>query len=173
MPAITLDDLYFGALDDRAAVARRLYREHGPRLAAEVLGAARLARLDALAASLQQRMRDLDLDARCARCGADDGGCCSERMAGEADAALLLLNLLLGAGFEVHRPATDVCRYLGARGCTLRLKPFICINFVCPWLVEECSEAELAALRRDTGELLQEVVACDEEIRAALVGGGW
>ena len=89
-----LDRLYPG--DCRAAwpLAKQLLAEEGPRLAAKGL-LQEVSQLVGLAAQLARRMTEPNRV--CAACGArPDGGCCSLAIADEADALLLLLNLLAG-----------------------------------------------------------------------------
>jgi hypothetical protein len=153
---IRVDGLYFGELAQKLALARALHASHGRRLLCDPAIDAALRRLREAARAIEALMAALGLPALCATCGArPGGGCCSAMMADEADAPLLLTNLLLGCEALPLRDDGVECRFLGPRGCSLAIKPLFCLDFNCD---EIRRGPGFPALRRATGDLLRAYV---------------
>jgi hypothetical protein len=172
------DALFFAPVDRRPALARALWAEHGAALAAGPLAPAAVGELARLVEGVEEQMRAMGLPARCARCGAlPAGGCCSREMAGEADVALLLINLAAGVDLVPAEAAPPPgpgaraaeCRFLGPRGCALRCKPIFCLDYLCRAIRAEAPVAALAELRRRGARLLGRQVEIEAQIAAALV----
>lgn len=99
----------------------------------------------------------------CAECGGRPaGGCCSAKMANEADSMLLLINL--SAGFEVSRMRDDdfECCFLGPRGCSLEFKPIHCLNYLCRQIYTEKSPEQIARVQGATAEFLGQLLVVEE-----------
>jgi len=168
-----LDALYFADLGSRVDLARQLHRQHGPQLCERIVGADRLGALDRLAAEVEARMREARIDRLCADCGREfDGACCSEHISQQADALQLLLNLLLGGQVETFDAGPDACRFLGPDGCSVQLKPMICINHLCPEIRQELPADDLDRVARATADLLNAQVEAEELLLSWLKGGG-
>ncbi len=163
-PPLTPAAIYSGGLADTRALARRLDRELAADPATDPLPPPVIGALSRRAAEVHRLMRAMGMFARCATCGAGPGGgCCSRRMAHETDAVQLLFNLRAGVDIAPRRD-DDECCYLGTRGCVLRFKPFYCLNYLCPWILEEEPAADIAAVRRATGALLQAQVDAEDRV---------
>jgi len=167
-----LDALYFAELGARIERARELYGRHGRRLRERVVGEARLDELDRLAAEVEARMREVGIERLCAECGREfDGACCTAHISEQSDALQLLLNLMLGCEVETFECGPDACRFLGPGGCSVQLKPMICINHLCPELRQALPAADLDRVAHATADLLNAQVEAEDLVLAWLRSG--
>ena len=115
-------------------------------------------------------MQELKLPDLCGECSrtSPTGGCCSQAMAGENDAVLLLINLLAGVRVYMHRDDGRECYFLGPGGCTLRYKPLFCLNYLCARIRKTVSGELLGRLETVTGLLLQEQYALEQKLLRTL-----
>lgn len=165
----TAESLYFGDLSYKLQNAHRLHREFGARLAADREIREQLTKLLRLREEVAEAMRCMGLPELCAECGSRTaGGCCSAMMANESDSMLLLINL--SAGFEVSPKRDDdfECCFLGPDGCSLKFKPFLCLNYLCRRIQTESTPEQLARLQGATSEFLGQILILEELIRRQL-----
>jgi len=160
----TLDALYGTSLPERLLLAQRLFAAHGKRLLALAVMQRHLETLHLLQKEVSRCMAESAMPEYCRSCATASfsGGCCSRAMAEENDAVLLLLNLLSGCTVEVQRDDGIECLFLGSAGCTLRFKPFFCLNYLCRQLRHKMDQAELRELEKASGRLLQEQFAAEQ-----------
>ena len=165
----TVESLYFGDLRHKMENAHRLHREFGARLEANQEVQAHLNQLLHLREEVNEAMRCMGMPELCTECGGRTaGGCCSAMMANETDSMLLLINL--SAGFEVSQKRDDdyECCFLGPEGCSLKFKPFLCLNYLCRQIQAESSPEQLARLQDATSEFLGQILVLEELIRRQL-----
>ena len=159
------DQLYFGSVATKIALAHSLYEQHGKTLLADAVIINQLAGLTALSMALANQMAALRMGECCSRCGSrGNGGCCSAFMANETDGILLLINLL--QGHEVSRQRQDdvECMFLNSEtGCTLSPKPMFCLNYNCRHILSQ-NPALLASLVTATGDILRGQTMLEESI---------
>lgn len=166
-----LDSLYLADLGARIEIARRLYELHGRQLRDHVVGAERIGELDRLALEVESRMREAGIERICADCGREfDGACCTEHISQQVDALQLLLNLLLGGQVETFDPGPDACRFLGPDGCSVQLKPMICIDHLCPEIRQLLPADDLERVTRATADLLNAQVEAEDLLLVWLKG---
>ena len=165
----TVESLYFGDLSYKMENAHRLHREFGDRLEANQEIREHLNQLLHLQEKVTEAMRYMGMPESCTECGSRTaGGCCSAMMANETDSMLLLINL--SAGFEVSPKRDDdyECCFLGPKGCSLKFKPFFCLNYLCGQIQTESSPEQLARLQGATSEFLGQILVLEELIRRQL-----
>jgi len=165
----TVESLYFGDLRYKMENSHRLHREFGTRLKADHEIQEHLNQLLHLQEEVTETMRCMGLLELCAECGGRTaGGCCSAMMANETDSMLLLINL--SAGFEVSPKRDDdyECCFLGSEGCSLKFKPFLCLNYLCRRIQTESSPLQLARLQGATAGFLGQILVLEELIRRQL-----
>lgn len=165
----TVESLYFGDVQFKIENAHRIHRALGARLKANRRIQEGLDRLIRLDEELTEAMRSAGLFELCARCGGQPGGgCCSAKMAEETDSMLLLINL--SAGFEVSPKRDDgyECRFLGPEGCSLKFKPFLCLNYLCRQIETGSDPEQLASVRGATSEFLGQLVVLEDLVRREL-----
>ena len=169
---VTVESLYFGDLRYKMENAHRLHREFGARLEANQEIQEHLSQLLHLQEEVTEAMRCMGMLELCAECGGRTaGGCCSAMMANETDSMLLLINL--SAGFEVSPKRDDdyECCFLGLEGCSLKFKPFFCLNYLCRQIQAESGPEQLARLQGATSEFLGQILILEELIRRQLSDG--
>ena len=152
--AKNLDTYYSGSIDDKLSMARQLFQQQGARLLSQqdILDA--LQGLQTGEAELNRQMQAMHMGRLCSSCAVGtNGGCCSSFMAGNTDAVLLLINLLLGRVIE-KRNNGDECCYLGPQGCIFIIKPIFCLNYNCGHIKEAATNGEMRDLELLTGALL-------------------
>jgi hypothetical protein len=165
----SIETLYFGDVASKLENAHRLHRESGARLRANQEIQQSLSRLLQLEKKVAEAMRSMGMFELCAECGAQPaGGCCSAKMANETDAMLMLINL--SAGFEVSRKRDDgyECCFLGPRGCSLKFKPFYCLNYLCRQIYADSSSEQISRLQGATGDFLRQLVLVEELLEREL-----
>ena len=166
----TIESLYFGDVSSKIENAHRLHREFGARLRADQEIQKSMSHLVQLEKKVAEAMRSMGMFELCAECGAQPGGgCCSAKMANETDSMLLLINL--SAGFEVSRKRDDdyECCFLGPKGCSLKFKPFYCLNYLCRQIYADSSSEQLACIQGVTAEYLGQLVAVENLLRQQLL----
>ena len=166
----SIESLYFGDLSSKMENARRLHRELHDWLRTDREIQEGLERLVRLERELAKTMRSMGMFELCAECGARTaGGCCSAKMANEADSMLLLINL--SAGFEVSRKRDDdsECCFLGPEGCSLKFKPIYCLNYLCRRIYAAGSSEQLACVQGASADFLNQLVAVEDLLRKRLL----
>jgi len=159
------DQLYFGTVATKIAMAHDLYRQHGETLLADTAIRAQLAGLTALGMALSKKMAALQMGECCTQCASRaNGGCCSAYMANETDGVLLLINLLQGHAVARQRQDEVECLFLHSEtGCTLSPKPMFCLNYNCRHILAQ-DPTLLASLAIATGDILRGQSDLEESI---------
>ena len=164
MPTIAARNIaffYSGSINDKLRIARTIFQQHGQRLLQDQTIVEELRGLQQEEDALGRQMQEMDMGRRCSSCAArPDGGCCSSYMAGNTDAILLLINLLLGVQIEPYNNG-DECCYLGPQGCTFIIKPIFCLNYNCSHIKKAASKKEMATLEIRTGALLSRQISLE------------
>ena len=75
-------------------------------------------------------------------------------MADNADAILLLINLLFGLEVRDHEDCGESCRFLGEQGCPFPVKPIFCLNYNCTHIINYLDAASLDRLQRQAAIVL-------------------
>ena len=165
----TAEVFYFGDVSFKIESAHRLHRQFGDRLRADGQIRLNLDRLVHLEQEVSEAMRSMGMFELCAECGSQPpGGCCSATMANETDAMLLLINLCAGLEASPIRDDDHECRFLGAAGCSLKFKPFVCLNYLCRQIQSQSSSEQLARLQGTTSEFLSQLLVVEELIQGQL-----
>ena len=103
----------------------------------------------------RESMLDLRIVEICKRCDEEEGGsCCGAGMENKFDTFLLLVNLLLGVTLPERHLRTESCYLLTDKGCTLKLRLVLCVDFLCDKILNELSVEELLSLQKISGEEL-------------------
>ncbi len=160
----SLDALYGASLPRKLQLAHELLTEYGERLLSHATLRNHLEACRVLQDDVRLCMKKCRMPAFCQACATTSatGGCCSLAMTDENDAVLLLLNLLTGGPVELQTSGGTECLFLGKAGCSLRFKPFFCLNYLCRQLRDTMHPTELLKLERATGRLLQEQYAVEQ-----------
>lgn len=91
----------------------------------------------------------------CRRCDEERGGsCCGDGMERHYDQWLILTNLLLGVDVSHDRQDPRACFFLGRKGCILRARHTICINYLCSDITKSVDPDLVSQLKIREGEEL-------------------
>jgi hypothetical protein len=152
------------SIEDKIQMARAVYIQWGRALLEDPGIRGLLQRLERDMAFSHETMHLLGIDSACARCDATapEGSCCSRGLENKYDVVLLLLNLLMGVNLDDGRSREDSCFFLGPRGCRLRVRSLLCIEYLCPELEEALGWEGLLRIQGATGgELECSFLLCD------------
>jgi hypothetical protein len=149
-------NLYFsGTVKDKLVCARQLFTEHESDLMQQKNIRGGIAGLRRHEAVLDAHMGTMQMGSRCSACATKtDGGCCSSYMAGNTDAILLLINLIMGINVSIQHTNDIDCCFLGSHGCILSIKPIFCLNYNCTHIQKAATSEEMRLLDKYTGALL-------------------
>jgi hypothetical protein len=151
-------------IEDKIQMARALYVHWGRSLLEDPGVRGLIQRLERDMAFSHETMHLLGIDSACARCDATapEGSCCSRGLEHKYDVVLLLLNLLMGVTLDEGRSREDSCFFLGPRGCRLRVRSLLCIEYLCPELEVALGWEGLLRIQGATGgELETSFLLCD------------
>ena len=139
-------------VSSKIALARNLYQKHSQDLLSDKALSEMLIQLDQKIEATQKEMATTGVVAECADCAVQgEGTCCSERTGHKPDITLLLINLLIGKTLPDKAQSTDLCYFLTNRGCSLRARPILCVNFVCSRLREKIPHKVMVHLQQTAG----------------------
>lgn len=105
----------------------------------------------------------------CSECG--DKSCCGEGIEQRFDATILILNLLLGVKLPHKREIKHGCFFLSNRGCKLKVREIICINYLCKKIYEEVEIDDIIEVQRICGEEIDLIFRLSEEIKRKIKEG--
>ena len=124
-----------------------------------------LTSLDKKISASWKAMEAFGVGSACRICSEEDGTtCCGAGIENRYTPRLLLINLLLGNAFPEKRFRPHGCFFLSERGCSLKARLVLCVNYLCSKIQGMGSPEELARLQTitglemDTGFLLDEAV---------------
>ncbi len=106
---------------------------------------------------------------RCRICEELEGGsCCGAGIENRYDGYLLIINLALGVGVPAEQWDENSCFFLSPRGCCLKARHVICINYLCKDILNHVEPAALANLRALEGEEINLLFRLHERIKKIL-----
>jgi hypothetical protein len=111
-------------------------------------------------------MNELGIVNECRRCEEEDGGsCCGIGIENRYTPALLLANLLWGVTLPGERRLANSCYFLGATGCTLKVRDILCINYLCSKIEKMLASDDLIRLQYVVGEEMDTIFLLHESIK--------
>ncbi len=134
----------------RIEKAKKLYKSINP--SEELMNL--LRDLDKAIERTWSYMREIGVTEICKACAMETGSCCKKWVEDEVDEVMILMNLLLGVKIPEKRYKENFCYFLSDRGCTLRVRPVICVTFLCDRIRSVIGEKE-KELQRIAGEELE------------------
>lgn len=143
------------SIQDKVELAQNLYTLWGDALPKLTHISILLADLKRCIRVSREAMLDFGIIEICKHCDEEEGGsCCGAGMENKFDTFLLLVNLLLGVSLPEHHLRTDSCYLLTEKGCILKARLVLCIDFLCDKIVNTLSLEEHLGLQRISGEEL-------------------
>jgi hypothetical protein len=100
-------------------------------------------------------MLELGIVETCKHCDEQEGGsCCGAGLENKFDTFLLLINLLLGVSLPEGHRRPDSCYLLTDKGCTLKVRLVLCVDFLCLKILNILSRGDLIKLQQVSGDEL-------------------
>ncbi len=150
-------------IQDKISCAKGLFEAHGKDLLSHREIKTLLGRYAKAIEETWAVMRDTGVVDVCTQCAIEDGGsCCGNGIEDKFDVALLLINLLLGEHLPEAPWDDSGCWFLGPKGCTIKARHTICVNYLCKRLTETLPRENIHKLQAaivaetDLGFLLEE-----------------
>lgn len=125
-----------------------------------------LENLDRCIEASQNSMISAGVVTECADCALnEEGTCCGLRTGNKYDSLILLVNLLLGRSLPEKAQFPDRCYFLTDKGCALKARHVICVNFVCQRLRNSIPIAALIRLQAIAGVEIHTLFLLEENIK--------
>lgn len=88
----------------------------------------------------------------CTRCAMKTGSCCSKKIDKMYDKRTLLVNLFMGYEMPREREIEDGCFLQGTRGCKIKAREIICVDYFCPSMYDKIDRDKMIGLQNVAGE---------------------
>ena len=127
-------------------------------------------RLEANLENSRHSMHDLGIVRACTRCdeNAPEGSCCSRGLEAKYGPILLLMNLMLGASLPERRHREDSCYFLGPKGCMLKVRHMLCVDYLCPELEKALGIKSMIEIQTVSGEEILSAFLLREAIKQTM-----
>jgi hypothetical protein len=118
-------------------------------------------------------MHETGIVEECTSCALQDGGsCCGSGIENKFDVVNLLINLLLGVKLPQKPWDPTGCWFLGKRGCLIRARHVICVNFMCRRLYDRLSSEDIRKVQYAMQEETERAFLLEEYIKSWLAKNG-
>jgi|Deesub1362A_J573_1020465.scaffolds.fasta_scaffold00306_25 hypothetical protein len=108
-------------------------------------------------------MEEVGILKECSECAERTGSCCGRGIENRYDRTVLLINLLMGVKIPSEREQ-DGCFFLGSKGCKLRAREVLCVNYLCDRICNNIEHEKIVELQNVAGEELDTLFALINEI---------
>jgi hypothetical protein len=158
-----------GPIEAKIQWAEACFQTHGKEILEDPEIRTLMERLKQATKASYRVMTEAGIAAMCARCDRDEGGsCCGAGLEDKYDAALLLINRLMGVVLPTERHDPRSCFFLGPRGCRLVARHVICVNYLCKAVTQKADPEKLKILREREGFELTNLFTLHERLLARL-----
>lgn len=162
------------SIHDKICQARSLEGNRGEALRCDATVQRLMKRLEANLGASFQAMIDVGIVSACKRCDEEEGGsCCGAGIENHYSETLLLLNLLFGIDLPSERRWENSCFFLGERGCGLKVRHVLCVNYLCQAIQQALDPVDRNRLQEAVGEELTTVFLLQEAALRVLRREGW
>jgi hypothetical protein len=143
------------SIEDKIRAARHLYDLWSDQLKREPNIHQLIGKLKSCLENSRAAMLELGIVETCKHCDQEEGGsCCGAGLENKFDTFLLLLNLLLGISLPEKHRRPESCYLLTEEGCTLKVRLVLCVDFLCPKILNTISHGDLIRLQQVSGDEL-------------------
>lgn len=157
-------------MKEKIALAYHLYRNYVQALLKDKKIYAMINQLCERIEATRSEMELIGIIRECTDCAINgDGSCCGSGMEKMYDETVLLINLLLGNDLPEQAYELNSCYFLSGRGCTLRARDAICVNYLCGRIYESIGREKLIHLQRTAGEELKTLFVLEETIKKKII----
>ena len=143
------------SIEDKIKMARDLYCSWREHLKREPQIVDLLGKLEGSLDNSRKAMLELGIVETCKHCDEKEGGsCCGAGLENKFDSLLLLMNLLLGVSLPERHHRPDSCYLLRDKGCVLKVRLVLCVDYLCPKIMGALSHDEVVRLQNISGDEL-------------------
>ncbi len=136
-------------IEEKLRWARLLYEEIGKELGNDLIFKGLLEDYKKRIDNTWIAMKESGVVKECTLCATVDGGsCCGAGIENKFDCIELLINLFLNIDFPDSPFDPTGCFFLGERGCLLKARHVICVNFMCKRLYSQITEEKIKMVQR-------------------------
>jgi hypothetical protein len=154
---------------NKIALAKHLYLTIAPLLSGDTKLPVLLQELAQGIEASRQVMVSTGLAEECADCAVNGvGTCCGVMYESRHDEFVLLINLLLGVTFPERRFAPGLCYFVSERGCILKAREVICINYLCRRVFEAIPFKSIVYLQQTTGNEINTLFFLKEYLKTII-----
>jgi hypothetical protein len=140
------------SIQEKVHQARALHRKWGEKFRQQPQVANLLEELRDNIGATWRTMDELGVVETCRSCDAGEGGsCCGAGIDNKFDALLLFINLVFGVSLPDYRRRHGCCYFLTETGCSLKVRLFLCVDYLCPKILERLHHEELIRLQKVSG----------------------
>lgn len=156
-------------ITEKIQEARSLYARFGSALREDIGFSAEVTRFLEILERSGKASMDLGVVDACRTCEEERGGsCCGRGIEDRYNPVMLLLNLLFDVDLPEICSEPGSCLFLGERGCLLKVRHILCINYLCLELQKKLGEDGLELLQQATGEEMEAVFMLHENVKRRL-----
>lgn len=157
------------SIQEKIQKAEDIFAARGSALGKNPSIRALLETLDREIAASQKAMIDYGIVAACRHCDEEEGGtCCGAGIENRYTPVLLVANLLMGVTLPGKRLAAAGCYFLGNKGCTLKIRDVLCVNYLCLEIQNMLPQQDLIRLQHTTGNELDTGFMLHEAIKKCM-----
>ena len=143
------------SIKDKIRMAHGLYDLWGENLRREPHIVDLLGQLEDCLDNSREAMLELGIVETCKQCDEEEGGsCCGAGLENKFDSLLLLMNLLLGVSMPERHHRPDSCYLLSDKGCVLKVRLVLCVDYLCPKIMSALSHDKVIRLQSISGDEL-------------------
>jgi len=143
------------SIEDKIKIARHMYDSWSEQLKREPHIYELIEKLEGCLENSREAMLELGIVETCTHCDEEEGGsCCGAGLENKFDTFLLLINLLLGVSLPEGHRRLDSCYLLTDKGCTLKVRLVLCVDYLCPKILSALSHDKVIRLQNISGEEL-------------------
>jgi len=158
-----------GGIQDKISWAEDRFDRYRSRLLADPVVAGLLERVLSAVSAADEIRAAAGIVQMCAECETREGGsCCGEGLEDKYDARLLLINLLLGVDLPRRREDPYSCWFLSRRGCLLRARHVICVNYICEKIEKGVEAGRMREIREKEGAELAGIFRLHQRVTGLL-----
>ena len=143
------------SIEDKIKMARHMYDSWSEQLKREPHIHQLIEKLEGCLENSREAMLELGIVETCKHCDEEEGGsCCGAGLENKFDSLLLLINLLLGVSLPEGHRRPDSCYLLTDKGCMLKVRLVLCVDFLCPKIMSALSHDKVIRLQNISGDEL-------------------
>jgi len=120
-----------------------------------------LKKLEMVIEKTWRYMREIGVTEICRRCAEETGSCCRDWVEDEVDEVMIAMNIVMGVKIPKRRLRDDLCYFLGENGCVLKVRPNLCVSYLCELITRKIGYEREKKLQ----ELIEKEIEISSNVR--------